>query len=254
MQILPVIDLLGGLVVRGVAGKRAEYRPIVSPLVRDAEPDTVARAFHTQFGFGECYVADLDAIAGKPGNRDAWHRIADAGLRLWLDAGVGTVAQAERVRIALDSSSTPPVEHRLIIGLESLASLAELGELVRLLGNDQIVFSLDLQAGELLTSDPQLQQRAPRDLIAQVVDQGIRRLIVLDLADVGVGGGTRTLDLCHELHRLHPALELIAGGGVRHLQDLQGLASAGCSVALVASALHDGRLSVSDCRIAAGWP
>ena len=34
MKILPVIDLKGGVVVRGVAGRRDEYRPIVSQAVR----------------------------------------------------------------------------------------------------------------------------------------------------------------------------------------------------------------------------
>ena len=32
MEVIPVIDLLGGQVVRGVAGRRDEYRPIVSQI------------------------------------------------------------------------------------------------------------------------------------------------------------------------------------------------------------------------------
>ncbi|MFM8221178.1 MAG: nickel transporter, partial [Planctomycetaceae bacterium] len=44
MQVIPVLDLLGGVVVRGVAGQRDSYRPIVSQLVDGAEPLAVARA------------------------------------------------------------------------------------------------------------------------------------------------------------------------------------------------------------------
>jgi len=39
---------------------------------------------------------------------------------------------------------------------------------------------------------------------------------------------------------------LIAGGGVRGLADLTALARAGCNAALVASALHDGKLLPED--------
>lgn len=253
MRILPVIDLLSGAVVRGVAGNRAKYRPIVSPLVSDARPDTVARAFHERFGFSECYVADLDAIAGRPGNYDAWRQITDAGFQLWLDAGIGTIARAEDVLRALDSSGSREVEHRLVIGLESLASLTELGELVKRLGRQRIVFSLDLKDGELLACATELQRLSPGQVVTEAVQRGIERLIVLDLADVGANGGTRTLDLCRKLRLRHSNLELVAGGGVRNVSDLQRLAEAGCAVALVASALHDGQLSPENCRVAEGW-
>jgi phosphoribosylformimino-5-aminoimidazole carboxamide ribotide isomerase len=39
---------------------------------------------------------------------------------------------------------------------------------------------------------------------------------------------------------------LVAGGGVRGADDLARLADAGCDGALVATALHDGRLSAAD--------
>jgi uncharacterized protein related to proFAR isomerase len=49
------------------------------------------------------------------------------------------------------------------------------------------------------------------------------------------------------------AVDLIAGGGVRGLDDLKALADAGCDAALVASALHDGRLSREDIERAKGF-
>ena len=67
------------------------------------------------------------------------------------------------------------------------------------------------------------------------------------------GGGTRTLDLCREIRRHHPDLTIVAGGGVRGLDDLKTLADAGCDAALVASALHDGRLTRQDIERAAAF-
>jgi phosphoribosylformimino-5-aminoimidazole carboxamide ribotide isomerase len=76
---------------------------------------------------------------------------------------------------------------------------------------------------------------------------GVRRILVLDLAKVGMGRGAGTEPLCRELRSLDRDLEIIAGGGVRSLADLRSLRAAGCNAALVASALHDGRLNAADC-------
>jgi phosphoribosylformimino-5-aminoimidazole carboxamide ribotide isomerase len=72
-------------------------------------------------------------------------------------------------------------------------------------------------------------------------------MIVLDLAQVGMGQGVGTLPLCRELRCLDADLQIIGGGGVRSLADLRSLSAAGASAALVASALHDGRLMPAEC-------
>ncbi|HEV7223801.1 MAG TPA: hypothetical protein VGN42_13930, partial [Pirellulales bacterium] len=60
MQMIPVIDLMGGLVVRGVGGRRHEYRPIESRLCAGANPAAIARALREQFAIDEIYLAELD--------------------------------------------------------------------------------------------------------------------------------------------------------------------------------------------------
>jgi phosphoribosylformimino-5-aminoimidazole carboxamide ribotide isomerase len=52
--------------------------------------------------------------------------------------------------------------------------------------------------------------------------------------------------LCRELRGVYPQLELLTGGGVRNVGDLRQLVASGCDAVLVASALHDGRLSAAD--------
>ena len=71
-------------------------------------------------------------------------------------------------------------------------------------------------------------------------------MIVLDLARVGVGSGTGTEELCRQLAATYRDVEVIAGGGVRDAADLRRLKEWGVRAALVASALHDGRLSRED--------
>ncbi len=241
MKVIPVIDLLGGQVVRGIGGWRDEYRPIESRIAADARPATVARALIEQFGFDTVYVADLDAIVHQRPDTAAWREISGLGLRLWLDAGVGDRRFARRVIESLRSNVNDFV---LIVGLESLLSLEELSAITQ--HGDFPVVSLDLRAGTPLTRIPDWKDSTPLGIAGELEMCGVRELIVLDMADVGTSSGTSTLQLCRHLRERAPRQKLIAGGGVRGLDDLKALADAGCDAALVASALHDGRLTRAD--------
>lgn len=247
MRVIPVIDLMGGLVVRGVAGRRSEYRPIVSRIAPDAAPQSVARAFVEKFGFATAYVADLDAISFPPEQKEysvpCYRAIASAGLSLWLDAALGS---AKTGAYLLETLARLEIPTEWVIGLESLASPAALHEIDQLIDPQQLIASLDLKDGQPLTIIEPWKARSPLDLAGELLATGISRLIVLDLADVGTGGGTRTLGLCREIRRAFPGIQLIAGGGVRGIDDLRLLAGAGCDGALVASALHDGRITPAD--------
>jgi phosphoribosylformimino-5-aminoimidazole carboxamide ribotide isomerase len=249
MQIIPVIDLLGGQVVRGIGGWRSEYRPIESQLVAGSDPGAIAAAFVEHFGAATCYVADLDAIEREHWQMDAWNAISAAGLRLWLDAGFGHGIPLARAR---GTCREQGIDAEFIVGLESMGGDFEhrLSMMMQLL-KMPLIFSLDMKDGRPLINDSLWQGLGPTEIASRVLETGITRIVVLDLADVGTGGGTRTLDLCRELKARHPHLELIAGGGVRSLDDLKRIADAGCSAALVASALHDGRLTRADLDAAA---
>jgi phosphoribosylformimino-5-aminoimidazole carboxamide ribotide isomerase len=230
MQIVGVLDLMGGVVVRGVAGRREQYRPVVSALCRSSAPADVARALRDAYGLREFYVADLDAIGGAAPARPVYDALNALGVRLWIDAGVRGVADG----VALAAFGT------VVAGLETVAGLDVVAELAAELGGE-LVFSLDLRDGV-----PLAWGMDGEGIAREVIARGVRRLLLLDLARVGVGGGTGTEALCARLSAAHPEVELAAGGGVRGRADLERLRSCGVSAVLVASALHDGRLSRAD--------
>jgi len=242
MFVLPVLDLLSGAVVRGVAGDRGNYRPVESLLCGDARPVSVARAF-VKLGLREAYVADLDAIAGREPAWDIYLALIDCGLSLWIDAGAGDAPAAER--LASFGHAGQSIS-RIVVGLESLAGRGDLSDVLAVLGPERAVFSLDLKHGRPLTESPDWRDAQPFDIAAEAVAAGAEAAIVLDLAQVGVGRGPATLDVCRRLRAAFPRLELIGGGGLRNADDLRSLADAGCDAALVASALHDGRLTAAD--------
>jgi phosphoribosylformimino-5-aminoimidazole carboxamide ribotide isomerase len=237
MRVVGVLDLLGGVVVRGVGGRRSEYRPLVSRLTSSCEPLAVAQALREQLGLRELYVADLDAIAG---GSPAWSAIAALqadGFKLWVDAGVRDEGEALRVGECGIGS--------VVIGLETVDAPETLAKAVRSLGS-RLVFSLDLRGGVPLGDLAGWRSREPKDLAAEAIGLGVRRLLILDIARVGVGGGTGTEELCARLAATYPAVEIAAGGGVRSKADLERLRDLDVAVVLVASALHDGALSRND--------
>ena len=228
MRIVGVIDLMDGVVVRAVAGRREAYRP----LHPRSDPLEVAGAL-LALGVRELYVADLDAIAGAEPAWPALESLRTLGVPLWVDAGVYESSRGVRLAgVGID---------RVVVGLESVPDPATLARLVAPLG-DRLVFSLDLREGRPLGG---WSMADPFAIGEEAIRLGARRILVLDLARVGVHAGPGTADLCARLATF-PGVEVSAGGGVRGRADLEHLRSLGVAAALVASALHDGRLTRED--------
>jgi phosphoribosylformimino-5-aminoimidazole carboxamide ribotide isomerase len=253
MQIIPVLDLAGGVAVHAQAGDRLRYAPLKSGLVPDREGDALAllRAFHADLGVHECYVADLDAIQGGALQRTLIRQLADfhtgfAGALL-VDAGINLPDSA----LELLSCGASEV----VVGLETLRGFTDLASIVSLVGPSRVVFSLDLRLGHPILH-PAMQDAEgvvpdPSSLAAQATDAGVSTLLLLDLGRVGTGCGV-DLGLVEALRRRFPGVRLLAGGGVLTRRDLDRMRDAGCDGALIASAIHTGRVTAADLAELAG--
>lgn len=235
MGILPVLDLKQGLIVRGIGGRRDEYRPIISTLTKSASPVDVARALHEHFGFSEVYLADLDAIGGARPAYDLYENLSGVGFRLWVDAGIRTVDDVGPVLTTGDAS--------VVVGLETVQGPNTLHEICGRFGARRVVFSLDLKDGQPFGDVAAWGANHAWAIAQRAIEAGVVRLLVLDLAHVGVGAGTGTEALCARLRHEYPELEIATGGGVRGPDDIRQLDACGVDHVLVASALHDGRLT-----------
>jgi phosphoribosylformimino-5-aminoimidazole carboxamide ribotide isomerase len=246
VDIIPVMDVRGGLVVRARAGRRAEYQPLCSRLCPDSRPLTLAESYRRALGLAQLYLADLDAIAGHEPDWDLYGRLLHVGVQLWVDAGVADLRRAE----ALAQLAAGPARlHGVIVGLESLPDVGLLEAAMCAIGPQRLVFSLDLRAGVPITRVPRWHELPPPSLLREILACGVRRWIVLDLADVGMGSGVGTLPLCRQLREASPDAHITTGGGVRDLNDLQLLQREGIDAALVASALHDGGIGPDDLAV-----
>lgn len=232
-----------GCVVRGVGGRRDEYRPIKSRLATDPQPTIIADAFYG-LGFTTLYLADLDAIQGGPPAWDIYRLLVGPQRSLWVDAGT---ASLDRARELAAWQHQGYGLRAVVAGLESLSGPTVLADICRTVGPARMVFSLDLKFGVPLIGSDAWRGLTPLEIAQLALRCGVRQMIVLDLASVGEGQGVGTQPLCRALRAIDPHLQLIAGGGVRGPADLDSLARSGCNAALVASALHDGRLDAHAC-------
>jgi phosphoribosylformimino-5-aminoimidazole carboxamide ribotide isomerase len=204
------------------------------------DPAELARVYAQRFGMTTLYAADLDAIAGTGANHPALRAIA-AHAPVWVDAGVSSKDDAAAV--AAGGAA------RVIAGLETIASVAELGTMCASLGTDRVALSIDLRSRAPLGSSDLAREGSPEAIAARAAAVGVSVLIVLDVARVGASGGP-DFELLSRVRGAVPRARLYAAGGVRSFADLERLSEINCDGALIATAIHRGLLTTNDIRAA----
>jgi phosphoribosylformimino-5-aminoimidazole carboxamide ribotide isomerase len=225
--LIPVIDLMRGQVVHARQGKRDDYRAVQSVLCEGAEPEAVVEGLLRLFPFRTFYIADLDAIQKRGSHDDALRALCRAfpGLELWVDCGLGD-------RTALRDWISRNIG-RPVIGSESIEDAEFMTE-----AQDDCspILSLDFGADGF---------RGPASLLGSPERYWPERVLAMNLLRVGSRSGP-DLRLIVELSGRRPGCQVYAAGGVRGTEDLERVARAGAKGALIASALHDGRLGAAD--------
>lgn len=235
MHIIPVIDVRHGIAVRAVAGDRAAYRPLVTPLVDPRRSDhragavpqsaaglsplAVARGFRNLYPFETIYMADLDAIEGRHANVGAVAELTAAlpHVQMWIDAG----------RKPGEPWSTSAVS---VFGSEVLDARHADRPIP-----DNAVLSLDFRGDTFV---------GPQALLAQS-ELWPSRIIVMTLARVGSDGGPDLARIA-EIALRAPRCRIYAAGGIRDVSDLMAARDAGAAGALIASALHAQKIKADD--------
>jgi len=231
MNVIPVIDILNGRVVRAVRGDRKSYQPIQSALCHSSDPLAVARILCRHCATNRLYVADLDALQGGVSQIATLHALLDAEpqLELWLDAGFADLTVADAVLQALS-----PHQGRVVpvFASETLRSPAALAECFEGGRRQSAILSLDRRDGRKL------------DVAGCWEAPGLwpQRVIVMTLERVGADSGP-DLQTLADVRRRAPQATLIGAGGIRNAADLSTADAAGADAWLVASALHDLRLA-----------
>ncbi len=239
LKVIPVIDILNGIAVHAVKGKRKDYQPLQSTLTSSVDPVDVAKTF-SHIGFSALYVADLDAIMGGKANFEVLRRIVhETGLELMVDSGITDNETIEKL-LKINVS-------KIIIGTETLNTKNFVKDAVRLYRADRIIVSLDLVGEEVKVKSDFDGPKNFEILLSEFMSFGVFQFIVLDLSRVGSGEGVN-LSLLKKIK--NKEANLFTGGGIRSLEDLNELKQLSVSGVLIATALHSGKIRVEDLKLA----
>jgi phosphoribosylformimino-5-aminoimidazole carboxamide ribotide isomerase len=226
LRVIPVIDLMGGEVVRARMGDRASYRPLESPLSPTSDPVAVVRGLLAVYPFPTLYVADLDAIQRHGDNFPSLRRIRAKfpGLQMWVDNGAAGAAAVEAL---IEAGLGAPV-----LGSESQRDTKLIAQRR---DSRQVVLSLDFRGDAF---------QGPKEILAE---PGLwpQRIIVMTLARVGGSAGP-DLKRIASIRSIAGGREIYAAGGVRDAADLSALKAGGAAGALIATALHERRIVRAD--------
>lgn len=239
-RVLPAFDLMNRQLVRGMAGNRAEYQPMISPLVPDANPVTFAERLRAELGMTDLYLADLDGIEQRDPWWELYETLATRGFRLVIDAGIES---PEQIRRLLGQGA-----HQVVIGLETTPSPAHLREWTSALSDREregVLFSLDIKGGKSHGPHVAAWPAGLLEIATVVGEMGIGGIILMDLDAVGMGTGPRWSELLGQMAERLAFRERIVAGGVRSRGDLGLLEQQQATGAIVASILHWGEQASS---------
>lgn len=238
MRIIPAIDLKDGSCVRLFKGdfeQTTEY---------SKNPLEVSRRF-SALDVQDLHIVDLDgARSGRQQNRAIVSSIAsETGLQIQLGGGI-------RNQATVDDWLSNGVS-RCVIGSMAINEVAEVSEWLREFGSDCIVLALDVNVTPdgtpMLTTHGWTREAGLSlwDCIDSYADAGIRHVLCTDVGRDGAMTGPN-VELYTEILKRYPALHLQASGGVRDINDLQKLRSAGLPAAITGRALLDGEITTAE--------
>jgi phosphoribosylformimino-5-aminoimidazole carboxamide ribotide isomerase len=227
LKVIPVIDLLDGVVVHAKKGERANYQAIQSQLTPSSQPLDIVAALLEVYPFEQLYIADLNAIQKLNGKYENNYAVIAAikqrypKLELWVDAGISNNSEL---------SLWQKLNLRLIIGSENFAKIGNFASLN--IHDTDFILSLDFL--------PQGYQ-GPAELLTNT-KYWPQDVIVMSLLNVGSNDGAN-IELMRDSISRAMGFNLIAAGGIRNSDDLIMLQSMGVESALIATALHQKKIS-----------
>lgn len=227
MNIIPVIDLIDGVVISARQGQRETYQPINSRLCSSSSIKDVLNGFLSIFPFNIVYIADLNSITHTGNNDQLISQLLNENkdIEFWIDKG-------EKMT---DLATIKPVNYRHIIGTESQD---EKKNNIPEQCIKNIILSLDFSAtGEYIGPAELFKHSAlwPQDII------------IMTLSRVGSRCGP-DLEMLNDYCRKYPQKNFIAAGGIRNQNDLFRLKEIGINHALIASALHSGDIDSKEIK------
>ena len=230
MIIFPAIDLRGGKCVRLIQGD------FDKETVYSDDPQATALKWQS-LGAKFLHVVDLDgARAGSPQNLDAIKKILSAvTIPIEVGGGIRTLDDAQRL-LTLGV-------RRVILGSVAVENPALVAEAVERFGNG-VVVGIDARNGFVAVHGWEKSSSVTAvELAKKIVAAGVKTIIYTDISKDGMLSGVNA-ETFAELAKMSGA-QIVASGGVRSIDDIRALKSAGIAGVIVGKAIYTGTLDLA---------
>lgn len=232
-DLLPALDLRGGLVVRlrqGDFGRETAYSD---------DPVAVALDF-VETGARWLHVVDLDgARDGRPAHGQVIARIVAAvGDRASVEVAGGLRSTAAVARVLAVGAA------RAVVGTAALGDPSFAKALVAAHGEDRIAVALDVRDGVAIGQGwvPGAAGIRIQEALSSLAEAGVRWFEVTGIDRDGTLQGPDLALL--ELASSDSRAWIIASGGIASVEDIRAVREIGCAGAIAGRALYDGTLDL----------
>jgi phosphoribosylformimino-5-aminoimidazole carboxamide ribotide isomerase len=236
MEIIPAVDIRGGMCVRLDQGDYARET------VFGTDPVAVAKRWE-RAGARRLHVVDLDgAREGTPRNTDVIRRLlAAVSPRVEVSGGIRDITA---VQAYFDAGAD-----RVALGTAAVKDQTTLVNAVSLF-RDRILVGVDARDGMVATEGwLETSEMRALDLVQQLSELGVQRIFYTDISRDGMQSGPNfpaINEIVEHAGGLPSPMAVIASGGVSTIEHLRRLRAIGVEGAIVGKALYTGALDLRE--------
>jgi phosphoribosylformimino-5-aminoimidazole carboxamide ribotide isomerase len=230
---IPAIDIIDGKCVRLTKGDYNQKK------VYNENPLEVALMFEDA-GITRLHLVDLDgAKAGVVKNWKVLENIAGK-TKLVVDFG-GGIKSVEDVHVVFDSGAALAT-----VGSMAVKDAALFEMLLMMFGAKKFLLGADVK-DEKIAIHGWLEQTeiGILNFLADFKAKGVQQFFCTDIAKDGMMMGPST-ELYKKILENNKGIQLIASGGIRHMDDVVQMKEIGMSGAIIGKAIYEGKIDIKE--------
>ena len=230
MRIIPAIDIIDGKCVRLTKGDYSTTK------IYNEHPLEVAKQFEAH-GIKHLHMVDLDGAKAKSIVNYKVLELVASQTSLKIDFG-GGIKSDEDIKVAFNSGA-----QQITAGSIAVKNKEQVLQWLKAYGADKIILGADCRDKKIATQGwTETSSFDVIDFIKDYEQAGITSVICTDISKDGMLEGAS--EMLYKEIMAQSAIQLIASGGVSHIDDVHSLAALGCEGAIIGKAIYEGRITM----------
>ena len=235
ITIIPAIDVIDGKCVRLTRGNYSTKK------IYNDDPLEIARTFE-QAGIKRLHMVDLDGARQKHiVNQGTLERVArDTSLK--IDFG-GGIKSDQDLHTAFNCGA-----HQITAGSIAVKNKDLVTRWIQKYGGDKIILGADVIKEEIAVSGWQEQTNINLiQFLKDYINPGVKTIICTDITRDGMLSGP-AFDLYKKIQDRFPELEIIASGGISHINEIVKLNDMQIDGVIIGKALYENKIRLEELK------